>query len=439
MFNTKSKNVFYVGLMVFSMFFGAGNLIFPPMLGQLSGTELPVAMLGFLLSAVGLPVLALVVVAKAGGLYPLAQRAHPKFALLFTILIYLSIGPFLGIPRAASLSYEMGMAPFLNGTDFGGFALFGYTLLFFGSAFWLSVKPTKLVDRFGKVLSPLLILLIILVFLANWLNPIGSLGSAMGTYASRPLVQGFLDGYMTMDAIAALNFGIVISLVLRELGLKNDKQLVGSTLKAGLVAGFFLTLIYLTLAYLGAVGSTRFGMSSNGAQSLTQFVQHLFGPTGSVLVAAIFTLACLTTSVGLMTSCAQYFNRIMPKLSYLNWMLAITLVSLFFANFGLNRILQISVPVLIALYPMAIVLMVLALFHDFYKPSTYVYLLSIASTGFVSVLDALGSFGFKPQLLNYLPFYKHGLGWILPALIGIVFGLTLDLWLSHKTNTLVSE
>lgn len=434
MFNTKSKNVFYVGLMVFSMFFGAGNLIFPPMLGQLSGTKLPVAMLGFLLSAVGLPVLALVVVAKAGGLYPLAKRVHPKFALLFTILIYLSIGPFLGIPRAASLSYEMGLAPLLNGSDFDGFALLGYTLFFFGIAFWLSIKPTKLVDRFGKVLSPLLILLIACVFVANWLNPIGTLGSAMDNYASKPLVQGFLDGYMTMDAIAALNFGIVISLVLHELGFKDDKQLVGSTLRAGLVAAFFLTLIYFALAYLGAVGSTRFGISTNGAHSLNQIIHHLFGSTGVVLVGVIFTLACLTTSVGLMTSCAQYFNKIMPKVSYLNWMLTISLVSLFFANFGLNRILQISVPVLMAIYPMAIILMVLALFHKLYIPSTNVYLLSIAFTGFVSVLDALGSFGFKPQFLNYLPFYKHGLGWVLPAVFGIVFGLMLDFWLSYKTS-----
>lgn len=439
MFNTKSKNVFYVGLMVFSMFFGAGNLIFPPMLGQLSGTKLPVAMLGFLLSAVGLPVLALVVVAKAGGLYPLAKRVHPKFALLFTILIYLSIGPFLGIPRAASLSYEMGLAPLLNGSDFDGFALLGYTLFFFGIAFWLSIKPTKLVDRFGKVLSPLLILLIACVFVANWLNPIGTLGSAMDNYASKPLVQGFLDGYMTMDAIAALNFGIVISLVLHELGFKDDKQLVGSTLRAGLVAAFFLTLIYFALAYLGAVGSTRFGISTNGAHSLNQIIHHLFGSTGVVLVGVIFTLACLTTSVGLMTSCAQYFNKIMPKVSYLNWMLTISLVSLFFANFGLNRILQISVPVLMAIYPMAIILMVLALFHKLYIPSTNVYLLSIAFTGFVSVLDALGSFGFKPQFLNYLPFYKHGLGWVLPAVFGIVFGLMLDFWLSYKTSTYVSE
>lgn len=439
MFNTKSKNVFYVGLMVFSMFFGAGNLIFPPMLGQLSGTKLPVAMLGFLISAVGLPVLALVVVAKAGGLYPLAKRVHPKFALLFTILIYLSIGPFLGIPRAASLSYEMGLAPLLNGSDFDGFALLGYTLFFFGIAFWLSIKPTKLVDRFGKVLSPLLILLIACVFVANWLNPIGTLGSAMDNYASKPLVQGFLDGYMTMDAIAALNFGIVISLVLHELGFKDDKQLVGSTLRAGLVAAFFLTLIYFALAYLGAVGSTRFGISTNGAHSLNQIIHHLFGSTGVVLVGVIFTLACLTTSVGLMTSCAQYFNKIMPKVSYLNWMLTISLVSLFFANFGLNRILQISVPVLMAIYPMAIILMVLALFHKLYIPSTNVYLLSIAFTGFVSVLDALGSFGFKPQFLNYLPFYKHGLGWVLPAVFGIVFGLMLDFWLSYKTSTYVSE
>ncbi len=144
------KNLLFVSLMVFSMFFGAGNLIFPPQLGQLSGTNILTAMIGFLISAVGLPILAVAVVAKAGGLHVLASRVHPRFAFAFTILIYLSIGPFLGIPRAASLAFEMGVSPFLSNTlGQNNLSLFMYTLVYFGIAFWLCLTPSKLVDRFG--------------------------------------------------------------------------------------------------------------------------------------------------------------------------------------------------------------------------------------------------------------------------------------------------
>lgn len=221
-----SKKLLFVSLMIFSMFFGAGNLIFPPQLGQLSGTNMLVSMGGFLISAVGLPILAIAVVAKAGGLHILASRVHPRFAFAFTVLIYLSIGPFLGIPRAASLAFEMGISPFLSNTvGESSLPLFIYTLVYFGIAYWLCMSPSKLVDRFGKFLTPTLLVLIASIFVFSLFKPIGVLVAPIGDYAQFPLLKGFLDGYMTMDAIAALNFGIVISIALKGMGVTEEKNL----------------------------------------------------------------------------------------------------------------------------------------------------------------------------------------------------------------------
>lgn len=417
------KNLLLVSLMIFSMFFGAGNLIFPPLLGQLSGTNMIVSMAGFLISAVGLPILAIAVVAKAGGLHIMASRVHPRFALFFTILIYLSIGPFLGIPRAASLAFEMGISPFLsNSIGISNLPLFIYTIVYFGIAYWLCMSPTKLVDRFRKVLTPTLLVLITSIFAYGLFKPIGSIGAPIGDYAKNPLLQGFLDGYMTMDAIAALNFGIVITIALRGMGITEEKRLVSNTIKAGTMAGLLLVIIYGMLAYLGAVSQTRFGVTENGAQTLTNVVFYLFGQKGSVLLGVIFSLACLTTSVGLLTSCSQYFARLMPKVSYKAWIAILSLSSMTFANVGLTQILKISVPVLTAIYPMAIVLMVLALFNNFFKGNSYVYLFTMISTSFVSILEALGQFGLKFDVLNILPFYSSGLGWIIPAFVGAIVG-----------------
>ena len=421
--NMDRKNLLLVRLMIFSMFFGAGNLIFPPLLGQLSGTNMIVAMGGFLISAVGLPILAIAVVAKAGGLHILASRVHPRFALFFTVLVYLSIGPFLGIPRAASLAFEMGISPFLSNTlGRSNTPLFIYTVVYFGVAYWLCMSPTKLVDRFGKVLTPALLVLLTSIFAYSLIKPIGVIGAPIGDYAKFPLLKGFLDGYMTMDAIAALNFGIVISIALKGMGITEEKRLVSNTIKAGAMAGALLVLIYGMLAYLGAASQTRFGVTENGAQTLTNVVFYLFGQKGSVLLGVIFSLACLTTSVGLLTSCSQYFAKLMPKVSYRAWITILSLSSMIFANVGLTQILKISVPVLTAIYPMAIVLMVLALLNNFFKGNSYVYLFTIIFTSFVSIFEALGEFGLKFNVLYILPFYSKGLGWIIPAAVGGIIG-----------------
>ena len=337
------KDLLFLGLMLFSLFFGAGNLIFPPFLGQSAGDKVWIALGAFLITAVGFPILGVIAVAKSGGLEKLARRVNPLFASVFTVLIYLSIGPCLGIPRAGSLPFEMVVSPYLPSHMSETIARLLFTLVFFSVAYWLSLSPTKLVDRMGKVLTPTLLTLIFVIVIGAFFKPLGSYGEATGAYVNSPFVTGFLEGYLTMDTIAALNFGIVIALAIKTKGVKEEKAVVSTSIKAGFIAGGLLVLIYAALAHLGATSGGRFGETANGAVTLTNVTTYLFGKPGAVLLAVIFTLACLTTSVGLISSCSQYFASLSDKISYKGWVRILALSSMILANMGLTKILSISV------------------------------------------------------------------------------------------------
>lgn len=434
------KDLLLVGLMLFSLFFGAGNLIFPPFLGQSSGDKVWVVMAGFFVTAVGFPVLGVIAVAKSGGLTNLAKKVNPVFAVIFTILIYLSIGPGLGIPRAGSLPFEMAVAPYLPGNISVKLALLLYTFVFFSVAYWLALSPNKLVDRMGKVLTPALLLLILVIVVGSFIRPLGSYGEAINEYNTTPFFKGFLDGYLTMDTIAALNFGIVIALAIKSKGVTEEKYVVKTSIKAGIIAGGLLALIYILLSHLGAASGNRFGMTENGAQTLTNITTYIFGKPGAILLALVFTLACLTTCVGLITSCSQYFSSLTKKIEYKNWVIILTLSSMLLANMGLTQILNISVPILNAIYPIAIMLIVLSMLEYLIKLDNSVYGLTILLTGIVSCIDALMQVGFNLRFLGdfikILPLYSVGLSWIVPALLGIVLGFTLSLL---KTNKIYSS
>ncbi|UPA29482.1 branched-chain amino acid transport system II carrier protein [Terrisporobacter glycolicus] len=435
------KDLLLVGLMLFSLFFGAGNLIFPPFLGQSAGENMYFAMATFFITAVGFPILGVVAVAKHGGLANLSKKVSNSFSMVFTVLIYLSIGPCLGIPRAGSLPFEMVVSPYLPESVPKTLALFLFTFVFFSVAYWLSLSPAKLVDRMGKVLTPTLLLLIFVIFVGSLFNPLGSYAPATGDYATTPLVKGFLDGYLTMDTIAALNFGIVIALAIKSKGVKDEKAVVSLSIKAGLIAGVLLVVIYSLLAHLGATSGFRFGATENGAQTLTNVTTYVFGKPGALLLAVTFTLACLTTSVGLITSCSQYFTTLTNKLSYKSFVIILSLSSMTLANLGLTKILAVSVPVLNAIYPISIMLIVLAMLDSFLKESSFVYKFTILFTSVVSIVDALGQVGVKlgyvASLFNKLPFYSQGLGWIVPAILGMFLGLAVAYVKSSLNNRYV--
>lgn len=243
-----------------------------------------------------------------------------------------------------------------------------------------------------------------------------------------------------MDTIAALNFGIVIALAIRSKGIDDDKAVVSLSIKAGIIAGIILAIIYAMLAHLGATSGGRFGVSENGAQTLTNITTYIFGKPGAVLLALIFTLACLTTCVGLITSCSQYFSTLTKKISYENWVRLLSISSMILANMGLTKILSVSEPILNAIYPIAIMLIVLSMFNFIFKDSKYIYGLTILFTGIVSIIDSIGQLGVAKEslvkLISYLPLYEEGLAWIAPAAFGIVLGLIIRF---IKENPFINE
>ncbi|MEF9942348.1 MAG: branched-chain amino acid transport system II carrier protein [Lachnospiraceae bacterium] len=426
------KNRILVGLTLFSMFFGAGNLIFPPFLGALAGGKTWSAMIGFIITAIGFPILGVVAVAKADGLSVLAGRVHSKFAFVFTLLIYLSIGPCLAIPRTASTSYEMAITPFLGDMIPTALAQVLYSAIFFIIAFIVAMKPEQLTQRLGKIMTPCLLVLICIIFVGCIVNPVGAYGTTTELYKSNPVVKGFLDGYQTMDTIAALNFGIIISLNIRAIGIKDDSVVVKETINAGIIAGGVLLLVYGALAHIGALAGGAFSNMENGANVMTTMVRFLFGKPGMIILAIIFFIACMNTCIGLLCCCSKYFCTIVPKVSYKQWVAIFAGASFVVSNVGLSKILAISVPVLSAIYPVAIVLIILSFIHPKVGTRDYVYQLSILLTGIASVVSALFQCGIKIPILTtgiqMLPFYEVGLGWIAPAVVGTLVGTCIHMY-----------
>lgn len=405
--------------MLFALFFGAGNLIFPPFLGQNAGRNTLPAMAGFLATAVILPVLGVVVVARFDGLERLGQQVDKRFALVFTVLIYISIGPGLGIPRAASVPFEMAVAPYLPEGAKASLWMAGYSLVFFLVALWLCLNPGKLVNRIGRGLTPALLTLLALLFVCFLFRGETEVAAPQDSYAAAPLLKGFTEGYNTMDTIAALNFGLVISTTLGSFGLREKRDRMRYTILAGVLAGAILVLVYAMLSYMGMCSSGVYAVQENGAWTLRCIVYQVFGSTGAVLLAAIFTLACLTTCVGLINSISQYFSMLFKKVSYRAWVYIITFFSFLICNLGLNMILSISVPILNAIYPVSIVLILLGLSHDLWKRNRFVYPMTVLGTAVVSTLYALSDAGVPlgalETALHKLPLYKLGFGWLCVA------------------------
>ena len=417
----RGRNLLFVGFTLFSMFFGAGNLIFPPFLGAQAGANTWFAFAGFAMSAIGLPVLGVIAVARSGGLAALAGRVHPRFAAVFTLLIYLSIGPCLAIPRTASTSFEM-LAPLVGG---GAARQLIYSALFFAAAFLVALRPEKLTDRLGKLLCPALIVLIVVLFAGCLLHPPAAHYAAAGEpYTALPAAAGFLAGYQTMDTIAALNFGAVIALNIRAKGVADERQVVRGTIRAGWVAGAVLLAIYAMLTHAGALSGAAFPGGETGADTLTQLARGLFGRPGLVLLAAIFVIACLNTCIGLISCVSEYFHGLFPRVPYAAFAAFFALASMVVSNIGLAGIIALSTPVLNAIYPVAIVLIALS-FVPRLAAYRWVYPLAVGLTCVQSVADAFALPGLS-ALLDRLPLAGLGFGWVTPALAGLLLGLLLS-------------
>ncbi|MEN8701316.1 branched-chain amino acid transport system II carrier protein [Bacillus infantis] len=425
-----SRETIAIGLMLFALFFGAGNMIFPPYLGQESGVSMGKAIIGFLITGVGLPLLGVISIAKAGDLRTLSGRVHPVFGAAFTLLLYLAIGPLFGIPRTGTVAYEIGITPFLPDTvSKYGMALLFYTIIFFAVTAWLSMNPSKLVDRIGKLFTPILLVILAILAVKSIITPLGEPMAAKGAYAETPFFKGFVEGYLTMDAIAALVFGIVVIGSIKERGISSSKQIAKICIYSGLIAAAALMLVYLSLAYIGASGAESIGFQDNGGALLSAAASRLFGSFGAVILGLAITFACLTTSIGLVSSCAQYFSKVMPAISYRSFVLILSLFSMMIANIGLTQLISVSLPMLTMIYPPAIVLVLLSFLHHAFGGSRAVYAGALIPAGLISTIDAIKAAGADTrifsEMLGFLPLYAEGLGWVIPAIAGGLLGLLI--------------
>ncbi len=425
-----------VGSMLFGLFFGAGNLIFPLILGAKAGQNLPAALLGLLITAVGIPLLGVMSIglARSEGLLDLSGRVSPRFRMLFTCALYLTIGPLFAIPRCAATSFTIGVAPFV-GENIGIWQL-GFSLCFFGAVLYFSMKPSKILDSVGKFLNPAFLLFLGIMLVTALIKPVQPMASVTpsGDYVHAAFSAGFLQGYDTLDALASLAFGIIVIRTVRQLGVTEPGRVAVSTVNAGVVSMSLMAFIYAATAL---VGTQSFGLYAErladpgftGGDAFAMIAHHYFGRGGGLLLAVTVTLCCMKTAVGLVASCAETFEEMFPsKFSYLKWAMVFSGASLLISNFGLSKIIEFSAPVLYFLYPLAIVLILLGLFGRFFGHARPVYQWTMWFTLAAAALELCRVVAFRPVAgfaRRFLPFYAYGLGWIMPAALGFAVGIIL--------------
>ena len=428
-----------VGITLFSMFFGAGNLILPPMLALQAGTSTVPAMIGFLVAGIGLPVLGIVAVALVGTARELADRVHPLFSSIFVAAIYLAIGPCLAIPRTSSTAFEMLIPLFPQGAPIGTIRLV-FSIVFFAVAYALAMHPGALTKLLGRITGPALILLLVMVVGSSIVSPAGVAQAPQAPYDSATSIQGFLTGYQTMDLLASLTFGLVIAENIKGLGVSDSHGLMREISRAGIVAGILMALVYCGLAQVGTSFGSIMPNATNGAALLTASATLHFGIAGTVIIAAIYLLACLNVCIGLISCCGTYFaetfgaaapgaqTRILGRIPYAGWAAAFAVFSCVVSNVGLDAILTFSVPLLNALYPVSIVFVIMGMAHRACDHLPLVWPWAIGATTVVSVATALRDAFFTGTWLPFdaLPLASLGFDWLLPALCGAAAGAILS-------------
>jgi len=411
----KLKDIIVIGVALFAMFFGAGNLIFPPQLGVVSGDSWIQAIMGFFTTDVSLSVLAIIAVAKSGGsFYSFSSKVSPKFSIVMGIILMLILGPLLALPRTGAVSFEMGIIPL-----FPGISQFAFTLVYFGFALLFVINPKGIIDKVAVYLTPILLIALISIIVKNMLM---SGTDFPPTKISNVYAYAFLEGYQTVDALGAVIFSGIILMGLKEKGYTDTSSQVKMMIKSGLVAFSIIGFVYGGLIYLGASGAGSIPEGMSRTQSFMALVDRMFGQYGVWMVAVTVIFACFTTTVGLTTAVAEYFSEITNnKLSYRFNVISITLLSFIIANFGVEQIVSFSGPILGVVYPAILVLIILNLF-DKYIPFKEIYTGVVGGTLCFSILmficksfDSLS--GTKEWLLSF-PMTTYEMGWVLPALSG---------------------
>ncbi len=437
-----AKESIIVASTLFGMFFGAGNLIFPVHLGQMAGSNSWPAIIGFCVTAVTIPILAIAAIGNthSDDLLHLSSKVSRWYGLAFTAALYLTIGPFFAIPRCATVSFTTAIESLLD-DSYVRVAQLLFSLVFFAFVMYFSLRPGRITTWIGKIINPIFLIFLGILVVVALLNPGASMAEVEPTeaYKSGAFFNGFIEGYGTMDAIAGLAFGIVIINTIRDLGVEDDGDVARETLKSGVLTGLLMMAIYVVTIIMGAQSRGLFEISDNGGIALTQISSHYLGGFGTVVLAVTITFACLKTAIGLVTSCAEMFVKLIPgKLNYRGWAMVFTLLSFIISNVGLTSIITYAVPVLMLLYPLAIVLIILALTEKLFGGSKYVYIWVSIGAFIPAVFDFLKTLpaGIQEALhipaatsfaSSVFPFFDIGLGWVVPSLIGLVIGLAITL------------
>lgn len=438
--NLTLKETVVITSMLFGMFFGAGNLIFPAKVGLDAGSNMWSAFAGVFITAVGIPMLAVVGLglSRSEGVVELSQRVSRKYSLFFCTLLYLTIGPLFAIPRCASTAFSVGAVNLLP-QEGERLYLALFSLVFFAVVLYFSLKPGGIMTWIGKWLNPVFLVFLAVLVIAALAKPISSISAVTPAenYASSgsAFFRGFLEGYNTLDALAGLAFGIVVIDVVRKNGISQPERVAVNTAKAGIFSCLFMGLIYLFITLICAQSAPVCAGADNGGTVLGTIANHYFRSAGSVLMTLIVTFACLKTAIGLVTSCSKAFVDMFPKgPGYTVWAVVFSLISFGIANFGLTTIVSWCVPVLMFLYPLAITLILLTVFGKFYGNDRKIYVSVTACTFLAAILDLLNALpasaieaihvaGLLDWAGRTLPLFSLGLGWLLPAAIGLVIGL----------------
>ncbi len=424
----KFKDIVVIGVALFAMFFGAGNLIFPPQLGVVSGDSWLQAIMGFFTTDVSLSILAIIAIAKSGGTFDsFASKVGPKFSIIMGIIIMLIIGPLLALPRTGAVSYEMGILPI-----FPNIPQYLFTLVYFGISLLFVINPKGIIDKIAVYLTPILLIALVSIIVKNMLMPSDTMATAR---LSNVYTYAFLEGYQTLDGLAAVIFAGIILLSLKEKGYTDTSSQIKITIKSGLVAFSIIGFVYGGLIYLGANGASSIPEGLNRTETFMALVDRMFGQYGVWMVAVTVIFACFTTTVGLTTTVAEYFSELTDnKLSYRFNVVTITLVSFVLANLGVEQIVYFSGPILNMIYPAILVLIILNLF-DKYITYKGVYSGVVGSTlAFSILMFVCQSFDTLSETRNWLltfPMTSYEMGWLIPALLG---GLSTSIAYKIKTN-----
>lgn len=425
----KSSNEFVViGLMLFALFFGAGNLIFPVFMGQNAGWNTPYASIGFLITGVGIPFASVLAICYSGlNLKELASRVHPVYGVFFSCALYLTIGPFFAIPRTSAVSFEIAVSPFLNESN-KDMGLYAFVFIFFALTWWLSITPSKLVTRIGKFMTPLLLIFLAIMLGSAFLFPMGSEMAPIDSYDTpmKAFSSALVEGYNTMDCLAGLVFGVIVMEAIHTYGLVSNEESAKTALRSGLISTVFMAIIYASLCYLGASSVAVLGHLDNGAPVLAGSAHFYFGNSGTMILGMTVILACLTTSIGLTASCAAFFHTLVPKFSHKLWASFFVVLSFGIALFGLSAIIKGAIPVLLFLYPLSIALILLTFTHRYFGGSQKVYLCATIFTLLPALYDALKflkiSMGSLDTVMASLPLASYSMSWLLFFVAGVVVG-----------------